>query len=122
MKAPYLVPRLLGLALAFLALIYVSGCAQVGVNPKTFEDHVAVSITSVTQVRKVTRVLLEAKKISPADAQNVQNQADVAREGINIAIAIKSTDPAAAQSKLAAAVTVLKALDAYLAAKQGSPS
>jgi NACalpha-BTF3-like transcription factor len=113
--------RLYTLAIALMAALLM-GCAQIGVQPKTFEDHVAVSTSSITQVRKVARVLLEAGKISKADAQNVQDQADVAREGVNIALALRSTDPAAAQNKLTAAIAVLRALDAYLAAKQGAAS
>lgn len=114
--------RLYTLAIALLATLLM-GCSSLGVQPKTFEDHVAVSISSVTQVRKVATLLLAAGKISKADAQNVQDQANLAREGVNIALAVRPTDPAAAQTKLTAAITVLRALDAYLAAKQqGSTS
>jgi hypothetical protein len=104
-----------------LAVALLIGCTTMGMpKPKTFDDNVAVSLISVTQVRKATGVLLAAGKITAADAQNVQNQADVAREGINVARAISATDPTAAQTKLTAAITVLQALDAYLASK-GTP-
>jgi hypothetical protein len=104
-----------------LATALLMGCASMGVpEAKTFEDKLAVATTSVTQVRKVALVLLEGNKISKADAQNVQNQADAAREGIALAVAIRTTDPAAAQTKLTTAIAVLRQLDAYLATRQGA--
>jgi len=109
--------RLLTLASLVLVALLI-GCAQMGLpQAKTFEDHVAVSISSVTQVRKVARILLQAGKIKRDDAANVQAQAEMAREAISIATALRDTDPAAAQTKLTAAITVLRALDAYLASK-----
>lgn len=89
--------------------------------PKTFEDNVAATVVSVTQTRKAAELLLVAGKITRADAENVQKQADNAREAVAVAMAIRTTDPGAAQNKLTAAVTVLRALDTYLAQKGSKP-
>lgn len=112
--------RLLHLAsLALVALLI--GCASAGVPaPQTFNQNVAAGIASVTAVRQSATVLLKADKISVSDAQNVQQQADTAMAGIVIARQLGAVDPAAGQTKLTAAITVLTALNAYLAAK-GTP-
>jgi hypothetical protein len=61
---------------------------------------------------------LTSKVITRADAQNVLMQTDHAREGIELARSISSTDASGADAKLRATVAVLTALQAYLAARQ----
>lgn len=101
---------------AFLLLL--AACAQVGLpTPQTTNERIAAAQASVTQARATTTQLLEAKKITSADAANVLKQTDAAREGIDVARTISATDPGAATSKLQAAVAILSALQAYLASK-----
>lgn len=108
--------------IATLAVALLVGCAQMGMPaPQTFNQKVAVGITTVTQVRQTATVLLTAGKISVDDARNVQAQADNAMAGITIARNVGATDPAAGQTKLTAALTILQALDAYLASKGAQP-
>jgi hypothetical protein len=64
--------------------------------------------------------LLQAKKISAEDAQNIQTQADTARAGVDISRKLCGTDPAAADNRLTAAVTILQALSTYLATRGGA--
>jgi hypothetical protein len=109
----FIQPTLLIVMLTTAMLVACAGMP----GPKTFEDSLAIGVTSVTQVRKTAEILLTAKKISKADAENVQQQADNAREAIALAIAIRTADPAAAQTKLTTAIEVLRALDRYLASK-----
>jgi len=105
----------------FLACaMFAAGCAQLGVpTPETLNQKIAVAVASVTTVRQSTVTLLMAGKISAADAQNIQAQADNVIAGAQIARTIAPTDPAAADAKLQATIQVLTALQSYLAAKQG---
>jgi hypothetical protein len=101
---------------AFVLLLLVQGCAALGIpSPTTFNQRIAVAYTTVSEVRGMTSGLLTAGKISPDDAQNVQNQADNARAGIELARQVYGRgDSAGADSKLAQAQLVLTALQAYL--------
>lgn len=110
------------LLISFMLLFgaFLGACGSMP-SPKTFDDKVAATVVSVTQTRKAAELLLVAGKISRADAENVQKQADAAREAIAVAMAIRSNDPTAAQTKLETAVKVLQLLDSYLAQKGTKP-
>jgi len=111
-----------GFIAAFLLVMLVSACSTFGVpTPQTFNQNLAVSIAANTSVRETATTLLQAGKISAIDAQNIQAQADVAREGLNVARTLSGTDLASAQGRLEATTAALKALQAYLATKQGAP-
>lgn len=106
-----------GLLLAMAASLLI-GCSTLGVpQPQTFNQRAATAITSVTSVRQTATVLLQAGKLTPEDARNVQAQADNAMAAIAIARNVSTTDPAGGQTKLTAALTILQALDAYLASR-----
>lgn len=99
--------------LPFLALL--CACAQLGlVTPQSFSERLAAGYTAATTVRSTTTALLEAKRISVADAANLQNGADNARAGLDIARDIHATEPGAAETRLTATITALSALSAYL--------
>lgn len=109
------------LFIAALAFGILAGCAALGsATPDTFNQKLAVSVASVTEVRHTATTLFQAGKITATDAQNVQAQADVAREGLNIARGMSGTDLSSASTRLEVANTALKALQAYLITKQGA--
>lgn len=108
-----------GFVAAFLLMITISACSTFGVpTPETFNQNLAVSVAANTSVRETATTLLQAGKISAADAENVLKQTDVAREGLNVARSLSGTDLASAQGRLEAVSAALKAMQAYLAAKQ----
>lgn len=108
--------------LTFLAPALLPGCSTLGVpEPVTLNQRLAVALGSVTAVRDSALTLLKAGRISPQDAANVNAQADNARAAIDLARSVAATDPKLAQDKLAQAVTVLRALETYLAQRKGSP-
>lgn len=110
--------RGLGALLLGALLLLLSACAQLGVpTPQTTNERIAAAQASVTQVRQSATQLLEAKRISSADAANVLKQTDAAREGVDVARAIAATDPSGASSKLQAATAILTALQSYLASR-----
>lgn len=102
-------------------LAFVVGCAQLGLpTPETFNERLAAGYQAVTGARASALALLKSGQISAADAQNVQEQADNARAGLDIARATQAADPTAANAKLTAVVTALTALQTYLRTKGGA--
>lgn len=98
-----------------LILMALAGCQTLGIpQAETFNQRLAVGYATVTGTRQTALSLLQAGKIDAGDAQNVQNQADNARAGLDIARSLSATAPQAADSKLSAVLTGLNALDAYL--------
>lgn len=105
--------------LALVMAVLCIGCAGMGTpTPQTLNERLAVSQASVTQMRSTATMLLNAKKISSQDADNVLKQTDAAAEGIRLAIALSPTDALGAANKLQATQAVLTALQAYLMTKQ----
>ena len=95
------------------------GCSALGLpSPNTFNEKVAVGYSTVTALRTTAVTLLDDKKISAVDGQNVLQQTDNARAGLDIAREIHATQPDAANSKLTSVLTGLRALDAYLRSRK----
>lgn len=123
---------ILALSLALGAMFVLPGCASLGLpTAKTFNERLAAGYTTVTAVREATGVWLDGKvraaraepdqgrqdaliAAAKADAQNVQAQADTAREGLDIARSLKGLDLGAAEERLASTLRILEALQTYL--------
>ena len=99
--------------------VLLTGCAVLGgPTPETFNQKLAVGYSTVTAVRSTATQLLQAKKIGSVDAQNVQKQADTAREGLDVAREVGKVDLKAGDLKLTSVTTALQALQRYLVSKQ----
>jgi hypothetical protein len=98
----------------FIAAMY--GCA----TPQTFGERLLTGYNVTAEMRSQASTLLNLRRIGSADAENVQRQADIAREGLDIAKGMRSTQPQAAEDKLASTQAVISALKAYLLAKEAS--
>jgi|SRR5882672_3827080 len=107
---------------ACLFLVLAAGCASLGLpTPTTYNERLAAAYGTVTEIRRDAIVLLTAKKISADDAQNVQNQADAVRAGLDVSsAAFRAGDQAGATSKLATTLQILQALQSYLVIKKGT--
>lgn len=104
---------------AFCFALLLVACAQLGVPaPQTFNERLAAGYGAVTQVRTTATTLLEAKKISADDAQNVLTTTDAARQGLDVARSLSKTDLTAAEGKVSAIRATLTALAGYLATRQ----
>lgn len=101
---------------AILIIWVLASCANLP-TPDTFNQKLAVALGTVTAVRTTTTTLLQARKISADDAQNVQDAANNARAGIEVARTLSKVSIAAADSKLSAVTTALQALQTYLTSK-----
>jgi len=110
-------------AFVLAACIALAGCASMGVpSPETFNQRVAVGIASVSTARDTAATLLAAGKISREDAINIQKQADVAREGLDVARKMEAAgDTNGGSTRLEVANAALRALQTYLVQKQGVP-
>jgi hypothetical protein len=101
-------------AFCLLAVLILSACTTLGTPaPKSFNERLAYGYTSVIQVRDTARVLLQANVISVEDAANIQQTADQARAGLDLARIFGQTPRG--EDKLAATLIVLTELQAYLA-------
>lgn len=105
------------LFLFFIAAM-LSACAQIGLpTAETFNERLAVGYATVTTVRQSATTLLVAKKITAADGQNVLDQTDNARAGLDVARTLSKIDLKAADAKLTAIRTILTGLQTYLASR-----
>ena len=107
--------------LAILLLAAITACSALGTDsPKTFNEQAAAAQITVTSTRSMALQLLEAGKITAADAKNAQAAADAGNVAIDIARQYAATDPTGASAKLTSAVAIVTAVQAYLTAKKGS--
>ena len=98
-----------------LLLLVLSACTALGVaTPQTFNEKLVVGYSTVTASRDATATLLSSGKLSAPDAQNLEQQLDNARTGLDLARQIHATNPSVGDAKLDAVVTGLTALQAYL--------
>jgi len=103
------------LALGSLSVVGLQGCAALGIpSPQSFNERLAVGYSTVTSARNTATSLLGAGKISVSDAENVLEQTDNARAGLDIAREIHAATPDAANARLTAVLTGLRALEVYL--------
>ena len=117
---PHRHTRQLQIFFAIMALT-LAACAQLGLStPQTFAEKVVAAKATVAQVTTTAAMLLNARAISSEDGENVLRTVDAAAAGINTAQALAAQDPAGAQARLTATVSVLAAMQAYLATKKGS--
>lgn len=106
-----------------VAMAALSACSTFGVpTPQGFNERVAAGLASVTAVRETALALLNAGQITAVDARNVQEQADSAREAIDIARTLKGVDFKRAEQRLEATSRILAALQTYLNSRRGGAS
>jgi uncharacterized lipoprotein YmbA len=106
------------LYLSAIVLLLITACASLGVpSPTTFNEKEAAAISTVTAIRGTALSLLQSGKITAEDAQNIQGQADNAREAIVVADQIHAANPEAGGDRLTAIVAGLTAIQAYLATR-----
>lgn len=99
-------------------LMLLAACAGLGVpTPQTFNEKEAAAISSVTAIRGTALSLLQAGKITAADAGSIQKQADNAREAIVVADQLHAANPNVGDERLTAIITGLSAVQAYLSSR-----
>lgn len=108
---------------AIAALTLFAACAQLGIAPAdTFNKKAAVAISTVTEVRETAAAALQAGKITPDQARDVQAKADAARDGVQAARQVAAQgDYGSAQTRIDAIQATLQALHTYLIQRQAVP-
>ena len=108
-------------SLFIASMLALTSCAQLGLpTATTFQDRLTAGYALNAEVRTSAATLLNAKKLTADDGQNILDQTNTARAGLDVARTIGRTDPKAGDTKLTSIRTVLLALQAYLATKKGN--
>jgi len=105
-------------SLFIASMLALTSCAQLGLpTANTFQERLTAGYALNAEVRQSAATLVLAKKLTPDDAQNILDQTNTARAGLDVARNIGRSDPKAGEAKLTAVRTVLIALQSYLASK-----
>jgi hypothetical protein len=106
------------LFVAMAALVLMTACSSLGLSsPETFNQKALAAQSTVTAIANSALSLRQAGKLSDADRDNVVATLRSAQQGIDLATLIAKQDPAGGMTKLDTTITVLTALQAYLATK-----
>jgi hypothetical protein len=98
-----------------LILFLLCSCAQLGIAPaQSFDQKLAYAEQVDTAVLTASTSAVRAQQISSDDHQKVITVADQAKALIDSARPLSTTDPTAANAKLALATSVLQQLQNYL--------
>ncbi len=118
------------LALGFV-LTALPGCASMGIQPKGFNDRLASGYSLVTAVADSAGILLDGKlrvadmepdatkreqlrAVAKANAQNLKDQAQQAKDALDIARRMRGINFDEADQRLASTLQILEALQRYL--------
>lgn len=103
---------------AVLAVL-LHGCALMGLPAaETFNQRLEGGYRTAETIVSGTSILLNAHKISSDDAENSAKQADVLKDGLDVARSLHATDEQAGNDKLTTTLISLRALEAYLQTKE----
>ena len=106
------------IALAFLCAL-LAACQTLNVPaPTTFNQKATAAYNALDAAVQTTATLLQSRKITPDDAQQVHDQIAQIKSGVDIAVQVHANDSQAGDDRLATAITALTALQAYLAGRQ----
>lgn len=106
-------------AFTAVLLFFVAACAQLGLQtPQTPEQKVAAGYATADGINRSATALLNAKRISSADAQHVLEATRSARTGLDLARPMMKIDPKGADAKIQTQLAILNALNAYLAGRK----
>ncbi len=106
------------LALCLLVAVFaLAACQAPGpvFAGQSFNDRAAQGYAAVAAVHSMSATLLDGHVIGSKDAENVVQQADIARDGIDIA---KGLTGQAAETRLDVALLALQAAKSYLCQQQ----
>lgn len=105
-------------AACLAVVVQFAGCATLGLpTAETFNQKLAVGYGTVTAVRNTATALFLSEKITIEDAENVQQHADTARAGLDVASSVQLIDPTTAEKRLSASLTMLRSLQDFLMSK-----
>ena len=105
--------------LLLLVALFLVGCASLGVSPAdTFNKKALAAVSTVETIAKSATSLRASGKLSDSDRDNIVSTPETSLAGIRVARQVYTTNPQAGNDKLSATITVLSALQLYLAARE----
>lgn len=109
----------LALITGFLgALTAIQGCKTLGVPaPADWNERLSAVYTAVSAARDGTLTLLQARTITPQEAQGAQDKANQVRGALDLADGIHRTDPGKGESLLVRARSAIVATQGCIDAK-----
>lgn len=104
--------------LAGVAVFMMSGCATLGLaEPNGLAERLAYSEGQNTALREASTDALNHREISSQDMEHVIAVNEKVKSMLSVARRLMGVDPLTAEGQLAAAVTALSELQAYLRAR-----
>lgn len=115
----------IALSFAVLGPAVLTGCtgpnAILAPVPDGPNAKIAVALSSVTTARELLTTAVNANQITATDAENLRQQLNTARQGIDVAQTVFKTDLTGGEARLAAARLAIDGVRAYLIAKGAKP-
>lgn len=110
-------------SLAFVLVIatMLACSALTGVSPQGPEAQIGNTLTLITATRDMVTVGVNAGKIKVADAENLRDQLNVARKGVDVAEPLLTSAPSDGVARLDAARAAIQAVKDYLMKKGVNP-
>lgn len=103
-----------------LVLVLLTACASLGIVPaQSLDQRIAYAKGVDTAVLTASTAALRAQEITSGDHEHVIAIADQAKSVLDSAVLLADTDPAAADSKLQLATSILTELQGYLNSRKG---
>ena len=98
----------------------LTGCAAMGVyTPETFNERVVASYKTIEAAAVSVGTLLDSGNLGAADARNAHTTLATMKEAVDVAVQLQSSgDFSSAETRLAATITALEALEVSLRSKQ----
>lgn len=110
--------RYLGSITLILGAFLLAACVSME-SPKSLNERIAYGYASVAASRNTAASMLERGRITKEEGKHVQNLADQARAGLDVARTMAGKgDTQGAQKNLQLALDVLVGLETYLKGKQ----
>lgn len=108
------------IAVAYIAFLFLAGCATLGLAPaSTFDERLAYAVSQNAAIRQTAANALDAGEIQLADAQYVLKTTDETRTFLDAAKAASGAgDISTAEGRLGLATSVLTTLQTYLRSKK----
>lgn len=105
---------------AWLLLAMLTACGALGIpKAETFNQRLLLAYNSVETSNKIAKTIAVDKKISVADAENLNGRIRDARIALDVAAQVGKINLSDATTRLDAVIVTINAIQAYLDSKGG---
>lgn len=112
--------RLFKIPFVIAVLATLAACAAFNVPaPETFNERAVAGYSTIATAAETASALLDAGSITAEEARDVHTRLSQAKEGIDIAVALRAGgDFSNAETRLAATIAALETLRVFLRSRQ----